>query len=55
MAHFAEGADVGDRDALAASLAEAGLDRDRAAAFSASDEGAAEVLAEIDDAPPASV
>ncbi|MFF3949838.1 DsbA family oxidoreductase [Streptomyces sp. NPDC001902] len=50
VAHFAEGADVGDRATLAALAAEAGLDRDRAAAFLASDEGLAEVLAEIDDA-----
>ncbi|WP_431958756.1 DsbA family oxidoreductase [Actinacidiphila sp. bgisy160] len=50
VAHFAEGADVGDRATLAALAAEAGLDRDRAAAFLASDEGLEEVLAEIDDA-----
>jgi predicted DsbA family dithiol-disulfide isomerase len=50
VAHFAEGADVGDRDTLAALAAEAGLDRDRAAEFLASDEGRAEVLAEIDRA-----
>ncbi|MDX3214802.1 DsbA family oxidoreductase [Streptomyces sp. ME02-6991-2B] len=50
VAHFAEGADVGDRGTLAALAAEAGLDRDRAADFLASDEGRAEVLAEIDDA-----
>jgi predicted DsbA family dithiol-disulfide isomerase len=49
-AHFADGVDVGDRDALAALAAEAGLDRDRAAAFLASEEGREEVLAEIDDA-----
>ncbi|MET9873423.1 DsbA family oxidoreductase [Actinacidiphila glaucinigra] len=50
VAHFAEGADVGDRDTLAALAAAAGLDRDRAALFLASDEGRAEVLAEMDDA-----
>jgi predicted DsbA family dithiol-disulfide isomerase len=50
VAHFAEGADVGDRDTLAGLAAEAGLDRDRAAAFLSSGEGREEVLAEIDDA-----
>ena len=49
-AHFAEGVDVGDRAALAALAADAGLDRDRAAAFLASDEDREEVLAEIDEA-----
>jgi predicted DsbA family dithiol-disulfide isomerase len=49
-AHFAEGVDVGDRAALAALAADAGLDADRAAAFLASDEGHDEVLAEIDSA-----
>jgi predicted DsbA family dithiol-disulfide isomerase len=50
VAHFAGGADVGDCDTLAGPAAEAGLDRDRAAAFLASDEGREEVLAGIDDA-----
>ncbi|MFJ4985685.1 DsbA family oxidoreductase [Streptomyces sp. NPDC088732] len=50
VAHFAEGADVGDRETLASLAAEAGLDRDRAAAFLAGDEGREEVLAEIDEA-----
>jgi predicted DsbA family dithiol-disulfide isomerase len=49
-AHFAEGADVGDRAALTALAAESGLDGDRAAAFLASDEGREEVLAEIENA-----
>lgn len=48
-AHFAEGVDVGDRDALATLAAEAGLDRDRAAAFLASDDGREEVLTEIEE------
>jgi predicted DsbA family dithiol-disulfide isomerase len=49
-AHFAEGADVGDPRALADLAAQAGLDRDRAAAFLASDEGRDEVLTEMDEA-----
>lgn len=47
-AHFAEGKDIGDRAVLADLAAEAGLDRDRAVAFLATDEGREEVLAEIE-------
>ncbi|TKA08541.1 DsbA family oxidoreductase [Actinacidiphila oryziradicis] len=49
-AHFAEGADIGDRHTLADLAAQAGVDRDGAAAFLASDDGREEVLAEIDEA-----
>jgi predicted DsbA family dithiol-disulfide isomerase len=54
-AHFAEGADIGDRDTLAGLAAEAGLDRDRAVAFLATDEGREEVLAEIEAAQQAGI
>lgn len=46
-AHFAEGADVGDRGQLTAIAVGAGLERGRVAAFLEGDEGRAEVLAEI--------
>lgn len=49
-AYFGEGADVGDRALLTDLAAEAGLDRDRTAAFLASDEGLAEVRQAIDEA-----
>jgi predicted DsbA family dithiol-disulfide isomerase len=49
-AHFAEGVDIGDSHALADLAAQAGLDRDRAAVFLASDDGREEVLAQIDGA-----
>jgi len=46
-AHFAEGVDVGDFAALTAIAAAAGLDADRVAAFLPSDEGTAQVRAEM--------
>jgi predicted DsbA family dithiol-disulfide isomerase len=49
-ARFANGGDVGDPDQLAGLAAEAGIDRERAAAYLASDEGEKEVRAEIDEA-----
>jgi predicted DsbA family dithiol-disulfide isomerase len=49
-AYFSEGADVGDRARLAELAADTGMDRDRTAAFLASDEGLAEVRREIDEA-----
>lgn len=49
-AHFADGVDIGDRDALAGLAADAGLDREVAAAFLASEEGGQEVLDEIEAA-----
>lgn len=49
-AHFAEGADIGDRAALASLAAESGLDRERAAVFLAGEEGLDEVLAQLDEA-----
>lgn len=42
-AYFTEGGNVGDRNLLAELAARAGMDRHRAAAFLASDEGASEV------------
>ncbi|MEU9133204.1 DsbA family oxidoreductase [Kitasatospora sp. NPDC048540] len=49
-AHFADGVDVGDRAALTELAAAAGIDRDRAAAYLAGDEGAAEVRAQLAEA-----
>jgi predicted DsbA family dithiol-disulfide isomerase len=49
-AHFSRGLDVGDTDVLAGIGAAAGLDADRVRAHLASDEGTAEVRAEIDGA-----
>ncbi|NUU21541.1 MAG: DsbA family oxidoreductase [Streptomycetaceae bacterium] len=49
-AYFSEGADIGDHPQLTALAVDAGLDRDRTAAFLASDEGLAEVRREIDEA-----
>lgn len=46
-AYFSEGGDVGDAAELADLAAEAGLDRERAAAFLAGGEGLAETRAEI--------
>ncbi len=46
-AHFTNGANVGDPDLLADLAASVGLDRERARAYLASDEGAAEVRDEI--------
>jgi predicted DsbA family dithiol-disulfide isomerase len=46
-AHFAEGRDVNDVDVLAELAAEAGVDRERARAYLASDEGVREVREEI--------
>ncbi|HEU5333123.1 MAG TPA: DsbA family oxidoreductase [Actinocrinis sp.] len=49
-ARFANGGDVGDLDQLADLAAEVGIDRPRAAAYLASDEGEKEVRAQIDEA-----
>jgi len=49
-ARFANGGNVGDLDQLADLAAEVGIDRARAAAYLASDEGEKEVRAEIDEA-----
>ncbi|MGA5817343.1 DsbA family oxidoreductase [Kitasatospora sp. NPDC094028] len=49
-AHFTDGVDVGDRAALAEVAASAGVDRERAAAYLAGDEGAAEVDAQLAEA-----
>ncbi|WP_031079073.1 DsbA family oxidoreductase [Streptomyces sp. NRRL WC-3742] len=49
-AHFTDGVDVGDRTALVEVAASAGLDRERAAAYLAGDEGAAEVEAQLAEA-----
>ncbi|GAA2114111.1 protein disulfide isomerase FrnE [Kitasatospora saccharophila] len=49
-AHFSEGVDVGDTAALADLAAETGIDRDRAAAYLAGDEGAAETRAALAEA-----
>lgn len=49
-AYFTEGADIGDHEALVGYAVDAGLDRDRTAAFLASDAGLAEVRAEIERA-----
>ena len=49
-AYFAKGADVGDRTRLAALAADAGMDPGRVERFLASDEGEAEVRAEIAEA-----
>lgn len=49
-AYFANGADVGDRVKLAELAAAAGMERDRVARFLASNEGEAEVRAEIAEA-----
>ncbi|MGW0662007.1 DsbA family oxidoreductase [Streptodolium elevatio] len=48
--YFGEGLDVGDHGKLTELAAEAGLDRDRTAAFLASDEGLAQVRQAIDEA-----
>jgi len=49
-AYFATGANVGDRDTLASLAASVGMDRDRVSRFLSSQEGEAEVRAEIADA-----
>ncbi|WP_034089183.1 DsbA family oxidoreductase [Streptacidiphilus albus] len=49
-AHFAEGVDVGDFAALTGTAVAAGLDRARVEAFLPSDEGLAEVRAELAEA-----
>jgi predicted DsbA family dithiol-disulfide isomerase len=49
-AHFAEGKDIGDADALAELAADAGMDRERVREYLASSEGADEVRARIADA-----
>ena len=49
-AYFTEGRNVGDADELADLAAEAGLDRAEVAAFLASDEGVAELQAQLRDA-----
>ncbi|SEO42146.1 Predicted dithiol-disulfide isomerase, DsbA family [Actinacidiphila rubida] len=49
-AHFGEGMDIGDRGQLADAAAAVGLDRDAVVAFLATDELAAEVRADIDEA-----
>lgn len=49
-AHFAEGKDIGDADALAELAADAGMDRDRVREYLASGEGTDEVRARIADA-----
>ena len=49
-ARFANGGNVGDPDQLADLAAEAGIDRARAAAYLATDEGEKEVREEIDEA-----
>lgn len=48
LAHFSEGRDIVNHESLADLAAEAGLERGRVAAMLASDEGRAEVLAEIE-------
>ncbi|WTW98008.1 DsbA family oxidoreductase [Streptomycetaceae bacterium NBC_01309] len=48
--YFGEGVDVGDHAKLTDLAVEAGLDRDRTAAFLASDEGLAQVRQAIDEA-----
>jgi predicted DsbA family dithiol-disulfide isomerase len=47
QAYFIEGRNVGDRDELADLAADIGLDRDEVVAFLASDEGVAELRAEL--------
>ena len=49
-AHFVRGLDVGSREVLADLAAESGMERTRAAAFLASDEGAKETREQIDEA-----
>lgn len=49
-AHFSDGVDVGDRAELTELAVAAGLDRDRAAAYLAGDEGTAEVRAQLSQA-----
>jgi predicted DsbA family dithiol-disulfide isomerase len=49
-AHFSEGVDVGDFAALTGIAVAAGLDRARVEAFLPSDEGRAEVAAEVEEA-----
>ncbi|MEV4615150.1 DsbA family oxidoreductase [Kitasatospora sp. NPDC049258] len=49
-AHFSDGVDVGDRAQLVEVAAAAGLDRDRAAAYLAGEEGVAEVRAQLAEA-----
>jgi predicted DsbA family dithiol-disulfide isomerase len=48
--HFGEGLDIGDREQLADTAAEAGLDRDAVAAFLAGDDLREEVFADIAEA-----
>lgn len=49
-AYFSEGANVGDHAQLVAAAVDAGMDRDRTAAFLASDAGVEETRREIDEA-----
>ncbi|WP_033219321.1 DsbA family oxidoreductase [Kitasatospora phosalacinea] len=49
-AHFSEGVDVGDTEALVGLAAETGIDRERAAAYLAGNEGEAETLAALAEA-----
>ena len=49
-AHFSDGVDVGDHAALTDLAVAAGLDRTRVAAYLASDEGRAELTAELEQA-----
>ncbi|MFJ2779210.1 MULTISPECIES: DsbA family oxidoreductase [unclassified Kitasatospora] len=49
-AHFTDGVDVGDREALTEVAAAVGLDRERVAAYLAGDEGTAEVRAQLAEA-----
>jgi predicted DsbA family dithiol-disulfide isomerase len=49
-AYFIDGLDIGDPDVLANCAAEVGLDHDRALAFLNSDDGLAEVRAELESA-----
>jgi len=49
-ARFAEGGDVGDRGQLVALAQSVGMDRERAQTYLDGDEGAKQVLAEIDEA-----
>lgn len=48
-AHFSRGMDVGDAEVLAALAEEVGMDRERARAYLASDEGRVEVEREIEE------
>ncbi|MHA6761049.1 DsbA family oxidoreductase [Streptacidiphilus sp. PAMC 29251] len=49
-AHFSDGVDVGDHAALTDIAVAAGLDRDRVTGYLGSDEGAAELTAELEQA-----